>query len=82
MKAVEAVDARSAQLQNLVPQMVAARRIAHRTSLTLEEYAALSVVRRHQLLVAQLDYLSTVVGYACSVPETWVRSTIRGKWRG
>jgi hypothetical protein len=67
-KALQAVDARSAQLQNLVPQMVAARRVAHRTSLTLEEYAALSEVRRQQLLYAQLDYLRTLVGYACSDP--------------
>lgn len=68
VKALEAVDTRSAQLRNLVPQMVAARRVAHRTSLTLEEYAALSDARRQELLYAQLDYLRTLVGYTCSDP--------------
>jgi len=68
VRAVEAVDARSAQLQKLVPQMVAARRIAHRTQLTLEEYAALTEVRKQQLRVAQWDYMRTLVGYACSDP--------------
>jgi hypothetical protein len=68
VRAVEAVDAQFARLQKLVPQMVTARRIAHRTQLTLEEYAALSEVRRQQLRIAQWDYLRTVVGYACSDP--------------
>jgi hypothetical protein len=68
VKAVDAVDARSAQLQKLVPQMVAARRIAHRTQLTLEEYETLTEVRKQQLRIAQWDYLRTLVGYACSDP--------------
>jgi hypothetical protein len=68
VKALEAVDARSAQLQHLVPQMILAHRQARRTALTLEEQAALTAVRRQSLLDAEWDYLRTLVGYACSEP--------------
>jgi hypothetical protein len=68
VKAQKAVDARSAQLHQLVPKMAAAQRQIKRTSLTAEEYASLSELRRQRLRQAKWDYMVTLVGYACSEP--------------
>jgi hypothetical protein len=64
----EAVDRQSAELNRLVPQIKTAQRQARRTALTIDEYAALSDLRRQSLLDAKWDYLRTLVGFACSSP--------------
>jgi hypothetical protein len=70
VNARQGIETRSAQLSQLVPQIVTAQKQARRTELTAEEAAMAQEYAKDEINRVKADYVTTVVDCACSDPNT------------